>query len=290
VGGGPQIRSFYEGQPYSQFFAFDKDKRFGANVSSHDLTGDGQEEIIVAAEKGEEPWIQIFDIKGNYKTKFLAYDKTMKQGVKVSSGDVNNDGQDEIVTVPQAGYKPVVRIYNQTGKLWGEFMALNQFFKGGLNVAIGDVNADNFEEIIISSGAGSQSYVKIFNYHGQLVRQFLAYNNFFGGLNVALGDVDADGSLEIVTAPANKLEPRIKIFDNEGRLQKNFLAYDKKFFGGVNLALGDVNGDGRDEIITGPGPGLGPEVKIFNTSGGLLSQIVAYHPKFKGGVKVSAGK
>ncbi|OGG92222.1 hypothetical protein A3H03_03455 [Candidatus Kuenenbacteria bacterium RIFCSPLOWO2_12_FULL_42_13] len=290
VGGGPQIRTFYEGQPYSQFFAFDKNKRLGANVASRDLNNDGQEEIVASAEKGEEPWVEIFDIKGEYKTKFLAYDKGMKQGVKVGVGDIDNDGQKEIIAVPQAGYQPLVRIYSQTGKFLGEFLAFNKFFTGGLNISIGDVNDDNFGEIIIGGGPGSQSYVRIFNYHGQLISQFLAYNNFFGGINVAFGDLDGDGNSEIVTAPMGKLTSQIKVFSAKGLSKSNFYAYDKKFLGGVSVAVGDINGDGIDEIITGPGRSGGPHVKIFNMSGKLLSQFMAYQSTFKGGIKVSSGK
>lgn len=290
VGGGPQIRAFYEGKLYSQFFGFDKNKRLGANVASRDLNNDGQEEIVVSAEKSEEPWVAIFDIKGEYKTKFLAYEKEMKQGVKVGIGDVNNDGQKEIIVVPQAGYQSLVRIYNQTGKLLGEFLAFNKFFTGGLNISVGDVNNDSFGEIIIGGGPGSQSYVKIFNYHGQLISQFLAYDNFFGGINVAFGDLDGDGHSEIVTAPMGKLAPQIKVFSAEGLPKSNFYAYDKKFLGGVSVAVGDINGDGLDEIITGPGRSGGPHVKIFIMNGKLLSQFMAYQPTFKGGIKVSSGK
>ena len=87
-----------------------------------------------------------------------------------------------------------------------------------------------------------------------------------------------------------KLTSQIKVFSTKGLSKSNFYAYDKKFLGGVSVAVGDINGDGIDEIITGPGRSGGPHVKIFNMSGKLLSQFMAYQSTFKGGIKVSSGK
>ncbi|HOZ37054.1 MAG TPA: S8 family peptidase [bacterium] len=287
--GGPQIKTYFEGQQYSQFFALDKTHRLGINIASRDLNGDNQEELLVSAEKGDEPWVYIFDIKGTYKTKFLAYDKNMKFGVRVGIADVNNDGQKEIITVPGAGYQPLIRIFNQTGKQLSEFLAFNSFFKGGLSIAVGDVNNDKFEEIIIGPGPGTQAYVKVFNHYGQLISQFLAYDKFYGGINVTLGRYD-DSGLSYGVAPMGQSSPQVKIFNSLGLFKKQFLAYDKKFIGGVNLASGDINGDGLDELITGAGSGGGPHVRIFRNDGSLLGQFMAYDPKFRGGVRVSAGK
>src|SRR5262249_13745666 len=49
-----------------------------------------------------------------------------------------------------------------------------------------------------------------------------------------------------------------------GVLRYAFYAYDPHFLGGVRVATGDINGDGVDDIITAPGPGGGPDIRVFD--------------------------
>lgn len=60
------------------------------------------------------------------------------------------------------------------------------------------------------------------------------------------------------------------------------------FGGDVDVDLGDVNGDTRDDIVLGAGPGGGPHVRVFegHTRRELMS-FFAYHPHFTGGVSVA---
>lgn len=102
-------------------------------------------------------------------------------------------------------------------------------------------------------------------------RFLFAYDkNSRGGVNVAFGDVDHDGEDEIITGPGPGLEPIVKVFSQKGVLKSSFLAYDKKFRGGVSVAVGDVDSDGKNEIITGPISGGGPHVRIFDYQGRVL--------------------
>jgi len=56
------------------------------------------------------------------------------------------------------------------------------------------------------------------------------------------------------------------------------------------VAAGDVNGDGRADIITAAGPGGGPHVKVFDGMNlNLLQSFFAYDANFTGGVYVAAG-
>ena len=83
-----------------------------------------------------------------------------------------------------------------------------------------------------------------------------------------------------------------------------FFANSSKFKGGVTVAVGDLNGDGKADIVTGSGPGLttGAEVKAFDaavvngangsspaamTFNGTLIDFKPYGTTFTGGVRVA---
>src|SRR5262249_13943727 len=113
---------------------------------------------------------------------------------------------------------------------------------------------------------------------------------FSGGVRVATGDVNGDGVPDIITAPGPTGGPDIRVFDGvSGALIREFMAYAINFTGGVFVAAGDVNGDGRADIITGPDFSGGTEVKAFSGKGGpVLADFNAFGT-FTGGVRVAAG-
>src|SRR5262249_26460293 len=184
------------------------------------------------------------------------------------------------------------------------FLAYNGAYTGGVQVATGDVNGDGVPDIITASTApGGAPRVRVFDGHYQsggagLVAGFVLYAACVRRTSsVAAGDVNGDGQAEIITAPGAGLLPRVKVFSgiNPDRSHPlaSFLAYGPNFLGGVHVAAGDINGDGHADIVTGPGAGLPPRVKVFN--GGNpdpyhpLDSFFAYGPNFLGGVNVAVG-
>src|SRR5262249_40056379 len=74
-----------------------------------------------------------------------------------------------------------------------------------------------------------------------------------------------------------------------GQTIGNFFAYEDSFRGGVLVAAGDVDGDGRDDIVTGTGPGGGPVVRVVSgRDGHELRHLLADDAGFRGGVRVEA--
>src|SRR5207253_838466 len=125
---------------------------------------------------------------------------------------------------------------------------------------------------------------------GAVQTQFLAFDpSFYGGVRVAVGDVTGDGYPDLVVAAGRGGGPRVEV--DAGRAGDgvgSFFAYDPSFTGGVYTAVGDVTGSGTPDIVTGPGPGGGPQVGVFAPDGRSVASFFAYDPSFSGGVRVAA--
>jgi hypothetical protein len=231
------------------FLTYDSRFAAGAQIIKNDLNQDGLVETLVATKSR----IEVFNSKNEKLSEFYPYNENYNKGINIALGDINNDGTIEIVTGTQNGAGPQIRIFNYQGELINPgFFAFDPESRGGVNVAIGDLDSDGTMEIIAGAGQGSGSHVKVFNYQGELINPgFFAYDaEFRGGVNVAVGDVSGDGQNEIITAPGPGGGPHIKVFDLNGtRLFAQFYAFDQDNDSGIQVFAVDVDGDGVDEIM-----------------------------------------
>ena len=59
--------------------------------------------------------------------------------------------------------------------------------------------------------------------------------------------------------------PRVRVFyDLRGGQATDIFAYDPGFRGGVRVALADLTGDGTPDLVTAPGPGMPPLIRVFD--------------------------
>jgi hypothetical protein len=224
----------------------------------------------------------------------LPFSATTYVPVNIASGSFSATNTRERVVGPGKGGGPNIKTFRENGTQIASFMAYDRNFRGGVEVATGDINGDGIDEIVTSPGVGGGPDIKIFSSNGsQLLGQFLAFDRTDRtGTRVAIGDVDADGTKEVIVTLMGGKAPVVRVFALDGQLKTEFLAYNTEFRGGVDVAVGDTSGDGADEIITAAGPTGGPEIRVYSAASEEVVQLqkfLAYNKENRSGVRVSVG-
>ena len=242
-GGGPAVNVYsgIDNSVLASFFAFESSFTGGVQTAVADVNYDGISDVIVGAGPGGGPRVIVYNGATNFTTTlfdFFAFSSSFTGGVDVAGGDFNADGFADIVVGAGPGGGPQVNIFDgRTGNVLTQFYAYDQSFRGGVTVAVGDVDGSSFNSVITGAGAGGGPNVRTFR-----------NSRFF--------DIDAARIL-----PGNQ-----SISMNQ---TSSFFAYETSYTGGVQVAVGLNSGTpfgGFYRILTGTLT-AGPEVTIWESMG-----------------------
>ncbi len=305
AGASPWVRKFNaygrEQTPPTKLMAFAGTFRGGVNVATGDLDGDGTDEIVVAPRGRSAPQVRVFDKEGNIKfsrTGFYAYDKNYRCGADVAVADVDGNGTNEIITIPGPGGGPQVRIFDANGNAIlapKGFFAYGTDVRTGARIAAGDVNADGKAEIVTVLEKGARGQVRIFDYTGKVkgTPGFSPYGSQNTGGDVAVADLDGNGKDEIITVPGEGFPAQVRMFDSVGKsvINPGFFAYARSLKSGFFISAGDLNRDGKAEIVTTPKTGTPAQVRTFKSNGSAIFTpgFYAYSTTLKVGADVAVG-
>lgn len=145
---------------------------------------------------------------------------------------------------------------------------------------------------------GPAATVRVFDIATGAEMSFQPYGaTYKQSIRIAVGDINGDGYDDIITSTITG-NGQVRVFDGQtlqrmgGVFAEDIAAFPEKGARGAYVASGDVNGDGRDDIIVGSGYRAGGDalVRVFSGQNGqLLNTSTPFGTKFHGGVRVAVG-
>ncbi|MFO0823980.1 MAG: FG-GAP-like repeat-containing protein, partial [Gemmataceae bacterium] len=260
-----------------------------------DFNGDGVADYAFTAGSGISARTRIVNGATNQTlVKTTPVLNNFAGGAFVAAGDITRDGKAELVVSVDRGTSPLVEVYRVSGGQLLKSLSFSPFGvgnKGGVRVAMGDINRDGAADLIMGAGAGYAPRVAFLDGASLGAGRVAALqptsapfpSTATRGVNVATGDINGDGYDDLLVSQDSGGSSLVRMWSgatitaNSGvgiaslPLLQEFYANGTTDMSGIRVTTRDFDGDGKDELITSPSGGNGGWLRVLSVSSAAVS-------------------
>jgi hypothetical protein len=193
----------------------------------------------------------------------------------VAPAHMNGDGAVDLVVTGASD----VRIYLNSG--FGDFDLEHTYPAGTLptHIQTADLNGDGHPDVVLANTLANERTIRVFIHDGvDGLLSGVVYSVYGKSKGIALADLDADGDVDIASVAiasdlvGGSFQGILSILRNNG---VGAFGPETLFAGagGVSVAAGDLDGDGRVDLVLGS-DGYSPSI-LFNQSPCAASDVGA---------------
>jgi hypothetical protein len=232
----------------------------------------------------------------------VTYDSGGYPGAAVAVADVNGDGKPDLVAANSYACSPPFCSTGTVGVLLGKgdgtFQAPVSYASGGSqtsSVAIADVNGDGKPDIVVANGCVSSDIggcltgsvsVLLGNGDGTFQAAVTYNSGGYGASSVAVADVNDDGKPDLLVAnrffcgSTNTACVAVLLGNGDGTFQAA-VTHESGPEYGYSVAVADVNGDGKPDLLVGSTCILSPCTDLagvlLGNGDGTFQTVVTYN-------------
>lgn len=212
----------------------------------------------------------------------------------VAIGELTGDGTDDVVGTTRKGGEianSTVYLWTKSGGSWEKSVLIQANFSDIPTIAVGDADNDGDDDIVMWT-LGDEGYPNVLNFYykegGLWLNKTINGSTMLNVESIKIGDADNDGRNEVIVGAGTMFQSsdyaRLQVYEYSGAWS---MAADVNVSGenAVSaLAIGDLDGDGENEILAGTEDGEGNpplggydftgEIWLYEWDGGLSGTLI----------------